>query len=293
MTEGIASILSIAKRLSEAPPCYERTGSLFWADRWTSRKALEVQLDPAQTEGARSRRIAQAQVEEMVGLLGAPPSRILDLGCGPGYHLTCFATLGCRIDGIDVSPAAVEYARAQREAESQDVAERIAIDEGEMLSLPWGEGDYDLVFLLFGELCLLTPEERASFFEKARGSLAPGGTILLELFQQPIGEVLEEQSWEYLKEGFWSSEPYLELNATTTYPEEETVLHRFLLLQEGREPREERIWESSMDEGRLQEEATVAGLRLKQAVWDHPLFDGGGSEEGRRWFLALLAEENF
>lgn len=292
MSEGIASLLILAKRLSNPPPCFERKGSLFWSDPWTSRKALEIQLDPDQAEGARSRKIARAQAEEVIELVGKTPSHILDLGCGPGFHLTRFATLGCRVDGIDVSPAAVEYAEAQQKAETQEVAGRISISEGDMLSLPWERGTYDLVLLLFGEFCLLTPEERATFLEKARDALAPGGILLLELFYQPTEEVVEEHSWEYREAGFWSSQPYLELTATNSYPEAEAVLHRFFLLQEGREPREERIWESSMEEERLTLEARGAGLRLEQVVWDHPLFDGGGEDQGRRWFLALLALES-
>lgn len=290
MDEEISSLLTLAKRISEPPPCYERRGSLFWAHPWSSRKALEVQLDPHRIEGARSREVAQGQVAEIVKLLGRRPEGLLDLGCGPGYHLTSFAALGARVEGIDVSPAAVEQAKAERRAEPPEISRRITIREGEMLASSWGHGAYDLVLLLFGELCLLTAEERALFFRKAKDALAPGGTLLLELFWQPTEEVLQEQSWEYVEgEGFWSPGPYLELNATSVYPEEQVVLHRFLLLREGEEPREERIWESSMDEERLRAEAEAAGLRLRKVIWDHPLFDGGGVEEGRRWFVALLA----
>lgn len=292
MAEGVSSLLEIARRLLERPPCYERVGSVFWGDPYSSRKALEIQLDPSQPEGARSREAARAQVAEIVRLLGRSPERLLDLGCGPGYHLASFAALGARCDGVDISPAAVAHAREVRSAEPEQVARRITIREENMLESSWEKGGYDVALLLFGELCLLTYQERLHLFRKIKEALAPGGILLLELFSQPTEEVVEEQGWEYREgEGFWSPEPYLELDATSVYSDEGVVLHRFLLLQEGKEPREERIWESSMDEERLRLESRAAGLELERVIWDNPLFEGGGSEEGKRWLVALLAGE--
>lgn len=43
---------------------------------------------------------------------GAPPFRILDLGCGPGRDLLAFRALGHEVIGLDACPEFVEMARA-------------------------------------------------------------------------------------------------------------------------------------------------------------------------------------
>lgn len=40
-------------------------------------------------------------------------SRILDLGCGPGFYLQALAAKGHLCVGVDFSPASIEYARRQ------------------------------------------------------------------------------------------------------------------------------------------------------------------------------------
>lgn len=284
----LTSILSLVQELSRRPHCYERRGSLFWKEPWTSRKALDVQLDSENGEGARSREVARAQVEELFAYLHGAPNSVLDLGSGPGFHLTAFAQAGSRVRGVDISPAAMEYARGEVAAESEEVRNRIVLEEGDLLDRKWETGAFDLILFLFGEYCLLTDSERADLLGKARGALAPGGKLVLELFDQPLDEVIHEQSWEYIPgDGFWMEAPYLELATTEVYEEEAAILHRFYILSE-ETVREERIWETSMNEKRLREEASKAGLEVLDLLWDHPLFDGGGTEEGRRWVLAIL-----
>jgi predicted TPR repeat methyltransferase len=50
---------------------------------------------------------------EMVGLAHRGPMAIFDLGCGTGLSGAAFADLAVRLDGIDLSPAMIEKARAR------------------------------------------------------------------------------------------------------------------------------------------------------------------------------------
>ena len=285
-------LLHLARELSTPPPCFERRGTLFWRQEWSSRKALNVQLDHSKGEGARSREIAEAQTDAIIELLGESPKRLLDLGCGPGYHLAAFASRGAFATGLDVSPAAIRWAREVHGTLDSQSASKVEIVEGDMLATPWEEQRYDLITLLFGEYGLLVPSERRVLLQKVGRSLRSGGHLILELFSQPVDEVVEEKSWEYVEEdGFWSGEPYLELTTTVCYQEEQAVLHRFWLITESEERREERIWECSMDEPLIGREARESGLSVVRILWDHPLFDGGKEEEGRRWFLTVLRKE--
>ena len=44
-------------------------------------------------------------------VLSSRPSRILDLGCGPGLYASRLAKMGHACAGIDFSPASIAYAR--------------------------------------------------------------------------------------------------------------------------------------------------------------------------------------
>jgi 2-polyprenyl-3-methyl-5-hydroxy-6-metoxy-1,4-benzoquinol methylase len=46
-------------------------------------------------------------------LLAGTPTRVLDLGCGPGLYAERLAALGHRCVGVDVSPASIAFARAR------------------------------------------------------------------------------------------------------------------------------------------------------------------------------------
>ena len=52
--------------------------------------------------------------EVLTQRLGAAPAglRVLDIGCGGGFLAEQFAALGCRVTGVDQSPASVSTARA-------------------------------------------------------------------------------------------------------------------------------------------------------------------------------------
>lgn len=47
------------------------------------------------------------------GLRGRAPAAVVELGCGPGYHVRAFASRGLRAIGLDGSPHMIDYARGQ------------------------------------------------------------------------------------------------------------------------------------------------------------------------------------
>lgn len=299
MNERRRSLFSFAEELQNHPSCYERVGTGFWKHPWSSRKALEIQLSRASSEGARTPERATAQVDAIISKLPYPPATVVDLGSGLGHHAVAFAETGSEVRGIDISPEAIRFAR-QRASETGDFpAGSVEFLEGDFRELLWGDGGVDLALLLFGEFCLLTEEERVAFLRGSRAALKPGGYLVLELFEQETEAVPEEQSWEYSSgEGFWSEEPYLELNVTTSYPGEKTILHRFGLCFSDGSIREERIWESSINRRRLEEElvrsnrdGTGPALRLVEFDDAGPPFGEDEGELGRRWYVAVVAAD--
>lgn len=126
-------------------------------------------------------------------LLKDRPARILDLGCGPGLYTTRLADRGHRCRGIDFGPASIEYAQTHNPDPLQ--CEFVL---GDIRRVPF-KGPYELAMILFGELNVFSPDEALAILRKVRGSLVPGGRLIVEV-QTPVavegvgrGEAVEEE----------------------------------------------------------------------------------------------------
>jgi 2-polyprenyl-3-methyl-5-hydroxy-6-metoxy-1,4-benzoquinol methylase len=89
-----------------------------WSDPHFSSRMLKEHL--SQEHDGASRRFEV--IDQHVGwihheVLSERPTRILDLGCGPGLYTSRLSRLGHECTGIDFSPASIAYARKQAERE--------------------------------------------------------------------------------------------------------------------------------------------------------------------------------
>jgi SAM-dependent methyltransferase len=84
------------------------------------------------------RRIIAEFVEEVCRDIGKLRPRILDVGCGTGANLQMLSKFGAA-EGVDVSPAALDFCRARGLAE---------VRQGAAETLPYGDASFDLVTAL-------------------------------------------------------------------------------------------------------------------------------------------------
>ncbi|MFJ4981327.1 class I SAM-dependent methyltransferase [Streptomyces coeruleorubidus] len=106
--------------------------------------------------------------------------RALDLGCGPGRNALYLAEQGFEVDAVDLSPAAVDWARERaREAGTDGVRFHC----GDAFALAGTElaGPYDLVHDS-GCFHHLPPHRRISYLALLDDVLAPGGLFSLTCF---------------------------------------------------------------------------------------------------------------
>ena len=79
---------------------------------------------------------------------------VLDVACGPGLLVCAFATVVKHATGVDITPAMLEQARAlQKERGLTNVSWR----QGDVLSLPYGDGEFSIVSSRFAFHHLLDP----------------------------------------------------------------------------------------------------------------------------------------
>ena len=104
----------------------------------------------------------------LAAIAGAPPYRILDLGCGPGRDLVTFRDLGHVVVGLDGCPEFVDMAR---------VVSGCEVWQQDLLSMTLPPTSFDGVF---ANAVLFHVPSRAlpSVFDRLHAALRPGGVLL-------------------------------------------------------------------------------------------------------------------
>ena len=96
--------------------------------------------------------------------------KVLDVACGTGVVAITAARLGAQVKGLDLSPVLLE--RARWNAELAGV--QVEFTEGDAESLPYQDGEFDVVVSQFGHM--FAPRPAVAVSEMLR-VLKPGGTI--------------------------------------------------------------------------------------------------------------------
>ncbi|AFH60775.1 class I SAM-dependent methyltransferase [Paenibacillus caseinilyticus] len=118
--------------------------------------------------------------------------RVLDLGCGFGWHCRYAREQGARsVVGIDLSANMLERARAMT-SDPQIEYRQLAVEE-----IDFSEGEFDVVI---SSLALHYVERFDAICRKVYHCLAPGGTFVLSV-EHPIFTALPAQDWHYGPQG--------------------------------------------------------------------------------------------
>ncbi|MEW9532504.1 class I SAM-dependent methyltransferase [Microbispora sp. NPDC049125] len=115
--------------------------------------------------------------------------RVLDLGCGRGAVLTMAAGLvpRGRVTGIDLWRSVDQSGNAEeatrRNAEAEGVSGRVDLVTGDMRSLPFEDGSFDLLLSSLAVHNIPGGEGRERAITEAYRVLAPGGRLRVADFQ--------------------------------------------------------------------------------------------------------------
>lgn len=125
---------------------------------------------------------------DMIGLQFAQ-HRILDLGCGTGLAGAAFKDIAARLDGIDLSPAMIEKARARQIYDDVQVADL----ETALTQTPAG---YDI--LIAADTLVYLGDLDRVFAAAALVALQPGGTFLFTVEKAEAGfELGPKRRWRH------------------------------------------------------------------------------------------------
>lgn len=130
-------------------------------------------------------------VEFYVGYARAARGKVLELGCGTGRVLIPVAAAGCEVVGLDVSGHMLARCRRKLREQPQAVRGRVRLVQGDMTDFDLGEV-FGLVTTPFRPFQhLLSVEDQLSCLRCARQHLAPGGKLILDLFQPDLAKLID------------------------------------------------------------------------------------------------------
>jgi SAM-dependent methyltransferase len=197
------NLLDVFRR-DMAPEPWAEGEKIPWHDPAFSRRMLKEHLSQKHDAASRRTRTIKKHVDWIHDfVLDGKPSRILDLGCGPGFYCARLAARGHACRGIDFGPASIEYA-------VKHAADGCSFTLCDIRTTDFGSG-YDLVMLIFGEFNVFKPEDAKLILKKAHHALNPGGGILLEAqsFDVVYGTGNQPATWYSAENELFADQPHL------------------------------------------------------------------------------------
>jgi SAM-dependent methyltransferase len=136
-------------RRTQPPVPWAEGEKIPWNEPGFSARMLNEHLSQTHDLASRRSEIIDRHVAWIHdSVLGGCPSRVLDLGCGPGLYTQRLARLGHCCTGVDFGPASIAYARGQAAAEGL-ACRYIEADMRTIGALALDP--VDLVMLVYGE----------------------------------------------------------------------------------------------------------------------------------------------
>ena len=196
-----------------------------WNDPDFSRRMLKEHLSQKHDAASRRTPIIKKHVDWIHNfVLDGKPSRVLDLGCGPGLYSARLAALGHTCRGIDFGPASIEYA-------VKHAPENCSYTLGDVRTTDFGSG-YDLVMFIFGEFNVFKPKDARLILSKAYAALNPGGKILLEphTFDAVYEIGNQPATWYSAEDKLFAEEPYLCLMESFWDEDLSVTIERYIIV---------------------------------------------------------------
>jgi SAM-dependent methyltransferase len=197
----------------------------LWTRPYLARQMLNYHLSQDTDLASRRFESIDRAVDWIDAQLNLSEKSVCDLGCGPGLYSQRFASRGATVTGVDFSTHSLDYARTQGPQAIRYVEADYLTDD-----LPTG---FDVVTLIYTDLCALSPENRKMLLGRMRRMLNPGGQIVLDV--AGIGSFTNKKEMTIIEHnlmgGFWSAEDYVGLQRLFVYPEDCLSLDRYLIVQ--------------------------------------------------------------
>lgn len=230
----------LLQRITVRPKPFQSERRQFWADPHISRRVLDTHLDENSDAGTRRRETVRTSAEwitrqwdllssgrERTPVIPERAPKLLDLGCGPGLYALEFQHLGFQTTGVDIAPAAVEYA-----SEACRISQRHAqFHHVDYLDIRL-TNSYDIVTCIYGGMATISDETQRMLLRRIFGALRPGGLLVFDVLTRTyVDNERLRDGWYMLRSGgFWSPKPYLVLETSYLFESHSACVDSYSLL---------------------------------------------------------------
>jgi len=223
-------MFELLEKINERPAPFEfYTASELWTDEHTSRQMLAYHLNGDVDLSSRNSSFIKESVRWIVSRFKVGENtKIADFGCGPGLYALELARKKAGVTGIDFSNSSIQYARNSTSKRGLS----ITYVQQNYLNFETDER-FDLIIMIMCDFCALSPDQRKGLLRKFYSMLAPGGSVLLDVYSLKAFEIAEEQSiyQEDLLSGFWSAAKYYGFQNTFKYENDRVILDKYTIVE--------------------------------------------------------------
>jgi SAM-dependent methyltransferase len=233
MNTNSDNIFKTLTHIHAQPEPYETyTAAMLWDDDHISENMLAFHLDPESEPASRPHDFIRRSADWIIDRFALTDGvRVADFGCGPGLYATRFAETGASVTGIDFSRRSIAYAKQQAVEQGQTIDYVV----GDYLDYK-SDRTFDLITLVYCDLCPLSPAQRIRLLTIFRDHLADGGSILLDVFTMKAFAERQEASMHgfRLMDGFWAPGDYWGFMNTFKYEKAGVVLDKYAIVEPDR-----------------------------------------------------------
>lgn len=199
-------------------------GRLPWDDPGFSERMLAEHLSQDHDLASRRFERIDAHVAWLHEIVGERPTRVLDVGCGPGLYTSRLAALGHECVGIDFAPAAIAYA----EAESARLGSACRYRCEDVLGADLGSG-FGLATALFGDLDTFPADDAGRLLRRIGAAVAPDGVVVIEVHTAAAVHRMGTggSSRRALASGLFARRPHVLVEESNWLPAERIAQRRF------------------------------------------------------------------
>ena len=213
--------------LQKRPQPFAPGEPLFWDDPHIAQQMLQAHLDPNTDAASYRLQTIERTVSWLVETLGLKEgTAVLDCGCGPGLYTSRLAKLGMQVTGVDYSRNSIAYAREFAREHDLPVTYRYE----NYLELA-DEDEYDVVMLISGDFCPLSPENRKRLLANVRRALRENGRFVLDVTTGSYRYRTGEKNWYVAEGGFWRPGWHFVLEQGVEYPETAVHLDQYIVIE--------------------------------------------------------------
>jgi len=215
--------------IAQRPEPFSRYTTMeLWTRPHLAQQMLSFHLNQETDLASRRFEIIDQVVNWIDSQLHLSGKSMCDLGCGPGLYAQRFSDKGADVTGVDFSALSLEYADLKAKENEQSI--RYIHADYLVDDLPTG---FDIVTLIYTDLCVLSPEQRTILLGRMREMLNADGKIVIDVAGMGLLTGKEECTLidDQLMNGFWAKGDYVGIQRTFVYPDERLSLDRYLIVE--------------------------------------------------------------